>query len=93
MYSNHHATPKKWESYKIIMFQFYPHLWLIFWEDVAFVSIPLDGKHMVDNLQGHWYRQGDAKHVGRDSDGGGNPLFLFSSVHHRFVEGGLHGQL
>ena len=62
---------------KILMFQFYPHLWLIFWEDVAFVSIPLDGKHMVDNLQGHWYRQGDAKHVGRNSDGGRTTFFFF----------------
>lgn len=35
-------------------------------QDVAFVSIPLDGKHMVEHLQGNWYRQGDAKHVGRE---------------------------
>ena len=35
-------------------------------QDVAFVSIPLDGKHMVEHLQGSWYRQGDAKHVGRE---------------------------
>ncbi|CAK9039810.1 Myosin-2 [Durusdinium trenchii] len=33
-------------------------------KDVAFVTIPLDGKSMVENLQGHWYRQGDNKHVG-----------------------------
>eukprot|EP00438_Fugacium_kawagutii_P005542 Skav234075 [mRNA] locus=scaffold2565:111240:117778:+ [translate_table: standard] len=42
-------------------------------QDVAFVSIPLDGKTMVDSLQGNWYRQGDAKHVGREING--NYLF------------------
>ncbi|CAL1163946.1 unnamed protein product [Cladocopium goreaui] len=38
-------------------------------KDVAFVSIPLDGKHMVEHLQGNWYRQGDAKHVGEINGG------------------------
>lgn len=32
-------------------------------KDVAFVAIPLE-KALIDTLQGNWYRQEDAKHVG-----------------------------
>ena len=37
---------------------------------MAFVAVTLDGKPLVDSLQGNWFRQSDLKHVGAHKNSG-----------------------